>query len=305
MSSITDCGPGHVFDYNNTCVCLPLPGSQDADQHQTKMISADDDDDDDDDESVLGWEMIMIITLGSLLIILSVIVMGLMIRLRTLRKRADAGQSMVPSTVSGQYFPCSDPCTDLTAPGEKLVPGSSSSESGSEREKVLTDSSLCSDQEKWSHSSDSLHKHSTAPCLESVHLNSNLAIRCSNDQHYPTVDKIYSGSQHNQDKIYSDSQQNVDRIYSGSQHYQDRIYGGSQHNVDYGRIYSGSQQDVDYAPQYSAYSTLRRANPSNYNAVKIVYTNGDRSTELTCLMDPNTTEQPCNITPNPLNVYSM
>ena len=77
------------------------------------------------------------------------------------------------------------------------------SDSDSDRGKMLTDSSLCSDQvsqysdpciqcnddipqerdAQWTDSSESLNKHQSpvspeqAPCLESVNLNSNLAIR--------------------------------------------------------------------------------------------------------------------------------
>ena len=49
------------------------------------------------------------------------------------------------------------------------------------------------------------------------------------------------------------------------------------------------------------------------NTVKIVYTNGERSTELTCLMDPSNQSEtgyggdgPMRVTTNPLNnVYNM
>ena len=71
---------------------------------------------------------------------------------------------LVPSTLSGQYFPCADPCTDisLSRPATKVTlsfiktSGSSlnlqkrglgaESDSDSDRGKMLTDSSLCSDQ---------------------------------------------------------------------------------------------------------------------------------------------------------------
>ena len=80
--------------------------------------------------------------------------------------------------------------------------------------------------------------------------------------------------------------------------------------------YSGVERShYSPCPQecHSTYSTLRRQQPghsnsnSSYNTVKIVYTSGDRSTELTCLMDPSNSDNSAqyNITPNPMNVYSM
>lgn len=160
----------------------------------------------------------------------------------------------------------------------------------------MTDSSLCSDQDRdvqWTDSSESLNNqrhcqdatkpcHPTSPCLESVHLNSNLAIRCNNDN--------YSIGKNGDNAIYSSGSRNGDCNHS---------------------IYSGGKNDV-----YSTYSTLGRRNGGNgnnsgYNTVKIVYTNGERSTELTCLMDPNNPDTSCtvnpqyNITSNPMNVYSM
>ena len=278
VSTLVECDLGMVFDFNSTCSCVPALGS--ATHHakeQTEVVGVVK-----EEEPILGWEMILIISLGSLLIILSLIVLGLLIRLRSLRRKAESQQSLVPSTLSGQYFPCSDPCTDLSAPTAKKLINSSLSDSDSDRGKMLTDSSLCSEQEpgQWTDSSESLHhaQHGTlkqgihcgakSPCLESVNLNSNLAIRCNDN--------------------YS--------IYSGGK------------NEDYNTIYNGST--AGKSETYSNYSSIKNGNQSNYNTVKIVYTHGDRSTELTCLMDPSQTENNCvntqyNITTNPMNMYSM
>ena len=108
--------------------------------------------------------MIIIISLGSLLLILAAIVLGLLVRLTAIRRAAGTKPRLVPSTLSGQYFPCADPCTDisLSRPATKVTlsfiktSGSSlnlqkrglgaESDSDSDRGKMLTDSSLCSDQ---------------------------------------------------------------------------------------------------------------------------------------------------------------
>ena len=176
LSLITQCGPGLEYDYNNTCSCLPSTTIQ----HAQGEVSLEEDVKRELD-LFLGWEMILIITLGSLLIILSLIVVCLMIRLRTLRKKAGCHPSLVPSTLSGQYFPCPDPCTDLTSQSKKsLSKGQNSlSDSGSERGKV-TDSSLCSEERDchWTDSSESLN---TVRNCQPVNLNTNLAIRSSQD----------------------------------------------------------------------------------------------------------------------------
>ena len=96
---------------------------------------------------------------------------------------------------------------------------------------------------------------------------------------------------------------------------------------DYG--YSGHQQlerrnESDYNSlmrRSEATLPLRRNNQDGYqsntlrknNTVKIVYTNGERSTELTCLMDTNSQseagyggDRPMRVTANPMNnVYNM
>ena len=296
LSTLSECQLGYVFDYNKTCSCVPNLGLLADD---TKLrLSGTSDTDIKELDTFLTWETILIIVLGSLLIILSMIVLGLMIRLRSLRKKADSHQSLVPSTLSGQYFPCADPCSDLSATGQngKKLKTGSLSDSDSDRGKILTDSSLCSEQERdgvyqWTDSSDSLHPghpghpghnsamspaanhyRNTSPCLESVNLNSNLAIRCNDNC------SIYSGS------------------------------GGGAAGV----CRPCSNQSAAHSDTYNTYSTLKKNSNAagNYNSVKIVYTNGDRSTELTCLMDPNNAENPSvntmyNITPNPMNVYSM
>lgn len=178
LSLISQCAPGYQYDYNNTCSCLPTTA---LNQVQEEIILEEDVKRELD--MFLGWEMILIIALGSLLIILSLIVVCLMIRLRTLRKKAACNTSLVPSTLSGQYFPCPDPCTDLTTQKNQKIlskPAQSSlSDSGSDRGKI-TDSSLCSEERDchWTDSSESL---STVRNCQPVNLNTNLAIRSSPD----------------------------------------------------------------------------------------------------------------------------
>ena len=133
-----------------------------------------------------------------------------------------------------------------------------------------------------------------SPCLESVNLNSNLAIRCGDSY------SIYSSSKQPTPASTGDSYS----IYSSGGKMQQQQQHPSSH-------YSPCPQEC-----HSTYSTLRRQQQpghntsnsnSNYNTVKIVYTSGDRSTELTCLMDPSNSDNSAqyNITPNPMNVYSM
>lgn len=159
LASITGCGPGLAFDHNSTCACVPLPGLAAAGQSDGGQLS-----ELSDPEAGLSWEVIIIISLGSLLLILSAIVLGLLVRLTAIRRAAGTKPRLVPSTLSGQYFPCADPCTDisLSRPATKVTlsfiktSGSSlnlqkrglgaESDSDSDRGKMLTDSSLCSDQ---------------------------------------------------------------------------------------------------------------------------------------------------------------
>ena len=108
-------------------------------------------------------------------------------------------------------------------------------------------------------------------------------------------------------------------IYSG---------GGRRDQSDYGPVYPGQalysdrrSESVYNSLRRGSQGTLRRNNQDGYqgntlrknNTVKIVYTNGERSTELTCLMDPNSQseggyggEGPIRVTANPMNnVYNM
>ena len=118
MASITGCAPGLAFDHNTTCACAPVPGLLAAGQPdirgQTSDVS--------EEEPGLSWEVVIIISLGSLLLILAAIVLGLLVRLSAIRRAADTKTALVPSTLSGQYFPCADPCTDisLSRPGTKV-----------------------------------------------------------------------------------------------------------------------------------------------------------------------------------------
>ena len=116
MASITSCGPGLAFDHNSTCACVPGPGLTAAghpDIRGQTQVS---------EEPGLSWEVVIIISLGSLLLILAAIVLGLLVRLSAIRRAGDTKPALVPSTLSGQYFPCADPCTDisLSRPGTKV-----------------------------------------------------------------------------------------------------------------------------------------------------------------------------------------
>lgn len=247
---ISECPEGFLYDFNTTCSCVAVINKEDFAEtekrveEQVKEI-----------EMILSWEMVIIITLVSILILLSLITIMLVIRLKTMRRKVNSNQSLVPSTLSGQYFPCSDPCSDLV--GKKNIKNNLPSLSDSDSERCrehLTDSSLCSEEkDHWNELSegsseslatvrqnrllsDNCHQalRQTDQCLESVRLNRNLAIRS-------------------------------------------RVGG------------SGTIQRGD--------------SPSNYNTVKIVYRNGEKTMELNCQMEPNPNDQ-LNITTNPL-VYNM
>ena len=115
MASITGCAPGLAFDHNSTCACVPgLAAAGQPDIRGQTQVS--------EEEPGLSWEVVIIISLGSLLLILAAIVLGLLVRLSAIRRAADTKTALVPSTLSGQYFPCADPCTDisLSRPGTKV-----------------------------------------------------------------------------------------------------------------------------------------------------------------------------------------
>ena len=67
MASITGCGPGLAFDHNSTCACVPVPGLAAGHpdirgQPRGPGVS---------EEPSLSWEVVIIISLGSLLLILA------------------------------------------------------------------------------------------------------------------------------------------------------------------------------------------------------------------------------------------
>ena len=66
LASITGCEAGQEFDYSGSCSCVPAPG-------HGKVSSKEPGEEMSEGEVVLGWEMVLIISLGSLLIILSTI----------------------------------------------------------------------------------------------------------------------------------------------------------------------------------------------------------------------------------------
>ena len=237
LALITQCPTGYTYNYNTSCSC---ESTYSASTYTPTILEQ--------EITVISWEIMIIITLVSILILLSLITMMLVIRLKTMRKSVNSNHSLVPSTLSGQYFPCTAPCSDLVGQRKKGrdLPSLSGSESEPCREH-LTDSSLCSETEKdhWNQmsegSSESLATvrqnkilsencqqalRQSDQCLESVRLNRNLAIRSR----------------------VGDS-------------------------------------------------------PSNYNTVKIVYKNGERTMELNCQMEPSQSEL-VNITSN-LLAYSM
>ena len=108
------CPHGTQFDYNSTCACQSVaaasPGPAPAPRAGAGPGKGKEEDVGLD---LLSWEMILIIALVSILLVLSIITLCLLVRLRALRRKVNSQQSLVPSTLSGQYFPCPDPCTDL------------------------------------------------------------------------------------------------------------------------------------------------------------------------------------------------
>ena len=148
-----------------------------------------------------------------------------------------------------------------------------------------------------------------SPCLESVNLNSNLAIRCGDSYSiYSSSKQPTPASTGDSYSIYNSNKQPTPA--STGDNYSIYSSGGKMQQQQHpSSHYSPCPQEC-----HSTYSTLRRQQQpghnnsnSNYNTVKIVYTSGDRSTELTCLMDPSSSDNSAqyNITPNPMNVYSM
>ena len=116
-------------------------------------------------------------------------------------------------------------------------------------------------------------------------------------------------------------------IYSGGSRREGGDYGPVCPPCGHQSIYSerrnerNNENNVYNSLRKSSQGTLRRNNQDGYhgntlrknNTVKIVYTNGERSTELTCLMDPNNQSEagyggdgPMRVTANPMNnVYNM
>ena len=156
----------------------------------------------------LSPELVIITGLLSLLGVLLILVVVLAIRLRHARKeeRSAGRVLLVPSTLSsGHYVPGADPCADLkkartgTLRSKAKQRAAPASESGSDKpgsshceqacndnNDQLTDSSLCSEQEKElsGGSCESLPppgshnlRHGSQPCLQSVGLSRHLAIR--------------------------------------------------------------------------------------------------------------------------------
>ena len=241
LALVTQCPEGYSYDYNTTCSCI-----SNINEHKNVVTDVLFEEEKKELEEFLGWETMVIIILVSILILLFAITAILILRLRTMRKKVISNHSLVPSTLSGQYFPCSDPCADLV--GKKRdknnFPSLTDSD-GDQCREHLTDSSLCSEEkEEWNNqgsegSTESLtvvdknisdncqySLSQTDQCLESVRLNKNLSIRSA----------------------VGDS-------------------------------------------------------PCQYNTVKIVYRNGEKTMQLNCPIDSSKNEQ-IKITANPL-IYNM
>ena len=185
LALVTQCPQGFIYD-NESCSCktdLETFNRATLGKIIEKEIKEEDD--------VLSWEMIVMIILVSIIILLSLITMMLVIQLKTHKIKLKSNHSLVPSTLSGQYFPCSDPCADLER-RKKTFPSLTDSEGDH-----LTDSSLCSEEKsEWNEGSEGsresftmIHKNKnmsdncqyplnqTEQGLESVRLNRNLAFR--------------------------------------------------------------------------------------------------------------------------------
>jgi len=216
LSLISECPEGFLYDFNTTCSCVAVINTSQFTETEERL-----EEEVREIEMMLSWETIVIITLVSILILLSLISIILVIRLKTMRKKVNSNHSLVPSTLSGQYYPCSDPCSDLVSKKKLKNNLPSLSDSDSERcREHLTDSSLCSEEkDHWNELSegsseslatvrqnrtlsDNCHQalRQTDQCLESVRLNRNLAIR-SQVGGSGTIQRLDSPSNYNTVKI--------------------------------------------------------------------------------------------------------
>ena len=83
LASITGCEAGQEFDYSGSCSCVPAPGHGEVSSGAcsrlycypltVQVVTKQPGEERSEGEVVLGWEMVLIISLGSLLIILSTI----------------------------------------------------------------------------------------------------------------------------------------------------------------------------------------------------------------------------------------
>jgi len=245
LARITECPVGFTFDFNNTCTCVALITNEEVSEPQIHLKE-----EVEQIEMPLGWQTIIIITLISILMILSLITIILVIKLKKLKHKQMSNQSLVPSTLSGQYFPCSDPCSDLVAKKVNCKNLPSLSDSDSERcREHLTDSSLCSEEkDQWNELSEG-----SSESLANARQNRLLSENCQ--------------------RLLRQSEQCLEPV-------------GLNHNLAIRSKVGGS-------------GTI----PSNYNTVRIVYRNGERTMELNCEMEHDIGEK-MNITSNPM-MYNM
>ena len=221
---------------------------------------------------------------------------------------------LVPSTLSsGHYVPGADPCADLKkarkgtlranqrpAPASESgsdKPGSSHCEQTNDGNEQLTDSSLCSEQEKElsGGSCESLPppylRHGSQPCLQSVGLSRHLAIRPGPEggslrlQRPPRHLQPYPGPGDLPPKP----------SYSGDRRPSQTYLPGVSHNT-----FSGESPLLPGHSSYRSESPLQPlpcpntyynspstggGSESPYNTVKIVYKKGERRMELSCQVE--------------------
>jgi len=339
-AAATQCLPGWTWE-TGTCSCVELPKVQEKLKEEEATRGKE------DQEVKLSLELFIITGLLSLLGVLLILVVVLAIRLRHARKeeRSAGRVLLVPSTLSsGHYVPGADPCADLKkarkgtlranqrpAPASESgsdKPGSSHCEQTNDGNEQLTDSSLCSEQEKElsGGSCESLPppylRHGSQPCLQSVGLSRHLAIRPGPEggslrlQRPPRHLQPYPGPGDLPPKP----------SYSGDRRPSQTYLPGVSHNTFSGESpllpgHSSYRSESPLQPlpcpntYYNSPSRGGGGSESPYNTVKIVYKKGERRMELSCQVEPTNPQwtpqmdgsnQPAlQITENPYCSYNM
>jgi len=218
-SRISDCPTGFTYDYNDACECVKMDAAT-----EELIVTKLEEEVETDIATVISWELVIIISLVLILFLLVMTMLILMMKMKKLRRKMNSTAYLVPSTLSSQYYPCSDPCSDLSPHKIHSV-----SDSDSDRGRdTVTDSSLCSEERSHCNYQEESYSRESLGIKPDL-LNGNIGI--------------------------------MNRV------------------------------------------TLPSDMPSNYNTVKIVYRNGERTMELNCQVEQSNSDK-LNITENPL-VYRM